>query len=29
MKALYFDFYDEVRQRKVPVGVYLPKKSDN
>ena len=28
MKTLYFDFYDESRQRQVPVSVYLPEKAD-
>jgi pimeloyl-ACP methyl ester carboxylesterase len=29
MKTLYFDFYDESRQRQVPVSVYLPEKEGN
>jgi pimeloyl-ACP methyl ester carboxylesterase len=29
MKTLHFDFYDESRERQVPVSVYLPEKASN
>ncbi|SPR05085.1 Uncharacterised protein [Orientia tsutsugamushi str. Gilliam] len=29
MKILYFDFYDELRKRQVPVSLYLPEKASN